>query len=144
MGFSLYYFSHICVILLYILTLHCAAAKFDYNQMIHDEIEDERSKIVGGLTPISHKDLKNYPDLQEGLKIAEDLNQDLVFDRKSLAVSVQVVQGDLYHVNVNVSQSCSASKNCSVKKHCSFTVWSRVWLLDDERLIVSPLDCTHS
>ena len=68
MGFSLYYFSHMYVVLLYILKLHCAVAKFDHSKMIQDEIEDERSTMVGEMTPISRKDLVNYPDFVEGMR----------------------------------------------------------------------------
>ena len=146
MGFTLCYFSHMCVVLLYVLILHCAVAKFDSSQVIQDETGDEMSGIAGGVTLIPHKDIMKYPDFVKGLRIAEaeGLNQDLVFDRKSLVVSKQVVQGVLYRVKVDVLQSCSASKNCNLKKHCSFQIWSRVWLPEDQRLIVSTLNCTHS
>ena len=95
--------------------------------------------MVGEMTPISRKDLVNYPDFVEGMRKAEELNQDLVFDRKSLVVYIQIVQGALYHVNVDVLQSCSASTNCKVKKHCSFQIWSRLWLVGDENLQLNDM-----
>jgi hypothetical protein len=134
----------VCVILF---ILHFAAANFEYNH-VHDEetVKRDNAGMVGGFRPIPNEDLGKYTDLQEGLRQAMELNQNVIFDRNSLVVKSKVVQGVLYDVNVDVRQSCSASspsepENCNVKKHCSFQIWSRAWLPEDEKLIVQPLEC---
>ncbi|CAB3989677.1 Vesicle-trafficking SEC22a [Paramuricea clavata] len=139
----------ICVVLMYILTLHSVMASFGYNDVFEDEmIEYEKRQLVGGETAIPEDKLNQYEDLQAGINKAEAeiLNEDqLSFDKNSLQATSQVVQGTLYRVKVDVQpKSCSDSESCNIVKHCSFEIWSRVWLSEDEKLKIQNITCTDA
>ena len=137
-----------CVVLMYILTQHSVMANFGYNDVFEDEmIEYEKRQLVGGETAISQDKINQYQDLQAGINkaAAEILNEDLSFDKNSLQVTSQVVQGTLYHVEVDVQpKSCSGSESCNVVKHCLFQIWSRLWLSENEKLKIQNIACTDA
>ena len=101
-----------CVVLMYILTLHSVRANFGYNDVFEDEmIQYEKRQLVGGQTAIPLDEINQYQDLIAGINKAEAeiLNEDLSFDPNSLQVTSQVVQGTLYRVKVDIQpKSCSA------------------------------------
>jgi hypothetical protein len=123
-------------------------ANFGYNDVFEDEIiEYENRQLVGGETAISQDKINQYQDLQAGINkaAAEILNEDLSFDKNSLQVRSQVVQGTLYHVEVDVQpKSCSGSESCNVVKHCLFQIWSRLWLSENEKLKIESIACTDA
>ncbi|CAB4031677.1 cystatin-1-like [Paramuricea clavata] len=137
-----------CVVLMYILTLHSVMpANFGYNaDVFEDEMIEYEKRQHGGQTAIPHDNINQYQDLLDGINKAEAeiLNEDLTFDSNSLQVTSQVVQGTLYRVEVDVQpKSCSGSESCNVVKHCSFKIWSRQWLLlsEDEKLKIMDITC---
>ena len=125
-------------------------ANFGYNDVFEDEmIEYEKRQLVGRETAISQDKINQYQDLQAGINkaAAEILNEDLnlSFDKNSLQVTSQVVQGTLYHVEVDVQpKSCSGSETCNVVKHCLFQIWSRLWLSENEKLNIQNIACTDA
>ena len=137
-----------CVVLMYILTLHSVMASFGYNDVFEDEmIEYEKRQLLGEQTAIPQDEINQYQDLIAGINKAEAeiLNEDLSFDPNSLQVTSQVVQGTLYRVKVDVQpKSCSGSESCNVVKHCSFKIWSRLWLSEDEKLKILNIACTDA
>ena len=144
MCFSLGKVSLVCAVLTFILTLHCGTGDFQYDHVFEDEIKHEKQQhIVGGQKVIPHEEFYKYKDLLEDIlkKAAGELNQGEVFNLDSLQVTSQVVQGVLYHVNVDVKQE-SCSHNCTVK-HCTFEIWSRVWLPEEEKLKMKQFHCTR-
>lgn len=125
-------------LLVYTTSLYCVMA----NQFEYDDFDNDNQPLLGGLSTIPPNKIKNYPDLVEGIRKAEDnLNQGEKFDPNSVQATSQVVQGTLYRVNADVvSTSCLAS--CDILKHCSFKVWSRTWLKDDQNLLIQDFECS--
>lgn len=118
-------------------------------------------ELVGGITEIEPDNLKDYSDLIEGLKLAEQRYNDenswlgltFAFFPGEIQASVQVVQGSLYRVKAEIGpEYCVAAGGsdvtvsqrgiCDGNTHsCTFKLWSRTWLPPSQRLLIKDWTC---
>ena len=113
--------------------------------------------LVGGIQEIDKVDLRDYSDLQKGLKVAEQklnaeseiASAEFVFVPETIRASVQVVQGSLYRVTAKAAPDYCVTVNdlekladCEeLSKTCSFKIWSRVWLPHPRDLMIQDWEC---
>ena len=114
--------------------------------------------LLGGIQEIDKADLRDYSDLQKGLKVAEQklntaeseiASAEFVFVPETIRASVQVVQGSLYRVTAKAAPDYCVIVNglekladCEeLSKTCSFKIWSRVWLPHPQDLIIKDWEC---
>ena len=126
--------------------------------------------ITGGITVIETYNLRKYPDLLEGLKLAVRLvnarevsKYKFVYLPNTLKASKQVVQGVLYRASVTLAPSkCKNDasemredfETCGVdflcpevlqqQKSCEFLIWSQPWLPEQDRLSIEKAECKPS
>lgn len=127
--------------------------------------------VTGAITGIEKQNLRMYPHLLEGLKLAVLLENErepkppfkFVYLPYTLEASKQVVQGMLYRASVtlapskcknDVSETREDFETCGVdflspevlqqQKSCQFEIRWRPWLPVQDRLVIEKAECKPS